>query len=156
MTQALNWAIDEHVDIISISWGFDEDITPIKEGLQRAYDMGIIILASASNEGAHKEITFPARLETVFCIGAANGMGASSDINPEYAGVEKYSTLGEGVSGAYVFQGPGSSQKHDTTSRRTGTSIATPIAAGIAAIFLDYTREISDEGRPHQGEETWS
>jgi Subtilase family len=98
--------------------------------------MGVIILASASNQGANHPITFPARLKNiVFCIGAADGKGNPAAFNPPFIGEEKYSALGEAVLGAV----PGNQYR-----RKDGTSTATPIAAGIAAVLIDFTRQFMD------------
>ena len=116
----------------------------ITRAIDKAYSLGIIILASASNKGANQDITFPARLRSVFCIGAADGKGSPSGFNPPHRGVEKYSTLGEAVSGADVLGPDSESSSHATTTLRSGTSTATPIAAAIASLLLDYTLQILD------------
>src|SRR5437773_6017144 len=90
-------------DIISISWGFKRSIAAIIErALIKAYKANILIIASASNEGANDPITFPAKLPIVICIGAADGKGNRSEFTSYRSGVEKYSTLGVAVSGAKV------------------------------------------------------
>ena len=131
------------MDIISISWGMNEDVPEVTKAIDNAYSEGIIILASASNEGANDCISFPARLKNVFCIGAADGKGYDAGFNPPFLGSEKYSALGAAVLGADVDTS-GLLDGHSTTSRRMGTSTATPIAAGIAAVFLEYTRQFVD------------
>src|SRR5947207_9842204 len=87
-------------DVISISWGFKLSIQPIEQALIKAHREGIIILASASNEGANDPITFPANLPIVLCIGAADGKGNRSEFTSYKSGVEKYSALGVAVEGA--------------------------------------------------------
>src|SRR5271155_1522044 len=129
------------VHIISISWGISEDVPPITTALNSAIEAGILIFASASNSGANYHIPFPACLHEVFCIGSSDGLGHPSSFNPPFGGVEKYSVLGESVSGACpksLCDHPGYDAITQTV-RRDGTSTAAPIAAGIAAIFVDYT-----------------
>jgi hypothetical protein len=134
--QAIEWAMGKRVDIISISWGLNEDVPGVADALRRAKSMGVIVLASASNQGANHPITFPARLKNiVFCVGAADGKGNPSAFNPPFIGEEKYSALGEAVLGAV----PGNQYR-----RKDGTSTATPIAAGIAAVLIDFTRQFID------------
>lgn len=73
-------------------------------------------------------------------------MGAPSTFNPPFEGEEKYSTLGEAVLGACsktLSDQPGYDAETQTI-RRDGTSTATPIAAGIAALFIDYTWQFMD------------
>ena len=144
--------MNQRVHIISISWGMQRDDLPIATALNDALKAGILIFASASNKGANYPITFPARLQGIFCIGSADGLGNQSFFNPPFMGIEKYSILGEAVSGACpksVSQQSGYNAATQTI-RRDGTSTATPIAAGIAALFIDYAWEVID------GKGTWS
>jgi len=124
-----------------------KDIPPISTALNQALKAGILIFASASNTGANYPITFPARLTGIFCVGSADGLGAPSTFNPPFEGEEKYSALGEAVQGACLkslSDQPGYDAETQTI-RRNGTSTATPIAAGIAALFIDYTWQFMDE-----------
>ena len=107
--------------------------------MQEAHQRGILILASASNSGANDPITFPANLPTVLCIGAADGMGNRSDFTSYKFGVEKYMALGVAVNGASV------PFKNGLDGRRSGSSTATPVATGIAALLIDYTRQWLDD-----------
>ena len=134
------------VDIISMSLGLKDEPSSVREALNEARRRGIIVLASASNEGANDTIAFPARLESVFCIGSADGKGSRSSFSPPFMGEEKYSTLGEAVLGAHLINddnddGNGETRIH---SRRSGTSTAVVIAAGIVALLIDYTRQFMD------------
>ena len=76
-----------------------KDVPIIATALNRALKEGILIFVSASNSGENDPITFPARLHGFFCIGSADGLGAPSPFNPPFEGEEKYSALGEVVSG---------------------------------------------------------
>jgi hypothetical protein len=104
----------------------------------RACDRRILFFASASNDGARREAltTFPARLPGfVFCINSADGGGYPARLNPPAQTFqENFTTLGEEVDLAAI-------SSNTNTQRVSGTSIATPIAAGIAALILEYTRQ---------------
>ena len=126
-----------------MSLGINTNPQLIVEALKEAKKKGIIVLASASNEGANHAISFPARLDTVFCIGSADGKGFRSNFSPPFLGEEKYSALGEAVSGALPVNG----DSKNRYGRRTGTSTAVAVAAGISALLMDFTRQFM---------ETWS
>jgi len=115
------------------------EIESVANILKNAYDKGIILIASASNRGRNRPITFPANLDYVFCIGATDGYGNRSKfVNPEKnARKEKFATLGEAVSGTID-----SNPDRHSGKLRDGTSTAAPIAAGIAALTLLLVRQI--------------
>ena len=153
--KATHWAIKKKVHIISISWGIMDDIPIISTALNQALKAGILIFACASNYGAIFPITFPARLHGIFCIGSADGLGAPSTFNPPSEG-EKYSALGEAVPGAcpkHLSDKEGYDAEAQTV-RQDGTSTATPIAAAIAALFIDYSWQFMDQFM--DGNDAWT
>lgn len=98
----------------------------------------ILFFAAAANDGGNQIEMFPARHPSVFSIRATDHQGAFLTLNPppDFSGVDVFGTLGREVPAA-----PLSSQRTDTGEVcMTGTSAATPIAAGIAATILGYAR----------------
>jgi hypothetical protein len=125
--------------VISISWGFPDDHPRIKAALVNAHSKNIIILAAASNHGRMDQIAFPARLrDYVICIGAARGDGVTAGFTAEDPLLQSYTAPGKGVRGASVRRT--SWWREYKTERKDGTSTATPIAAGVAALFIEYAR----------------
>ena len=113
--------------------GIRDEPLSIVEALNEARRRGIIVLASASNEGANDTIAFPARLDNVFCIGSADGKGVDQvSVLPLS---EKRSTvlLEKAVLGAWPLPDDVDAEKY--SCRRSGTSTAVAIAAGIVSTF---------------------
>jgi hypothetical protein len=131
--------------------GIRDEPSSIIVALNAARRQGIIILASASNEGANHTISFPARLDNVFCIGSADGKGSRSSFNPPFMGEEKYSALGEAVLGAWPLQNDNEVES-GCFSRKSGTSTAVVIAAGIVSLLIDFTRQFMERGK---GADNW-
>jgi Subtilase family len=129
-----------------MSFGIKDESESVTKALNRAQQSGIITLASASNEGANDCISFPARLNNIFCIGSADGKGFPSSFSPPYRDKEKYSTLGEEVLGAIPVCN--SDLKSEAIyGRRSGTSTALAVATGIVALLIDYTRQFLPKGK---------
>ncbi|MCJ1349077.1 hypothetical protein MMC31_007313, partial [Peltigera leucophlebia] len=134
--QAIEAAIDEEVNIISMSFGFpayERHLKGIQRAIGKAYSASILIFCAACNGGGNTSIAYPANQNEVICVNSANGLGIPSEYNPGEAQEGRdLCALGEAVKSSW----PKLQQQ-----RKSGTSIATPIAAALAAVVLDYFRQ---------------
>ncbi|KAA8571416.1 hypothetical protein EYC84_001419 [Monilinia fructicola] len=131
------------VDIISMSFGFRNEPEEFLEVIQNTYDN--LMFESASNFDSKEEasIRFPARLKhRVICINSADGNGNPSGGNPPHDPQrDNFSILGEDVPLGREFI-PG---LEPCAKFGDGASMATAIAAGVAALVLGFARR--DEHR---------
>jgi hypothetical protein len=117
--------------IISMSFGFEDEHDLIDSAIERAVQKGKLIFAAASNNGGISGRSRPARNEDVICIHACDGKGNKGDMNPDPLGdATNFTTLGVAV--------PLKWRRKDVW--KSGTSFATPIAAGFAADVLEFAR----------------
>ncbi|KAK1763247.1 hypothetical protein QBC33DRAFT_480070 [Phialemonium atrogriseum] len=130
MVDAITWAaetVDAH--IITMSFGMKKEVPVVAEAISHALHRGKLIFAAAANEGGLQPRAYPASHPGVICIHASDGYGtpATFNPNPEVVG-DNFSTVGTGIesewNGQAVF--------------KSGTSFATPVAAGIAANILEF------------------
>ncbi|KAI9853501.1 MAG: hypothetical protein M1813_002206 [Trichoglossum hirsutum] len=140
VADAIRWANKIcKVDIITMSFGFKHLNCKIDDALQDAYRDKRILFAAASNQGGNGPIAYPANQRTVICINSCDGNGNSSGFNPTpEPNAVNFSTLGAGVELSWK----------GCKVHKSGTSYATPVAAGIAASLLDYARyhlDVSEE-----------
>ncbi|XDG05268.1 hypothetical protein ABKA04_004883 [Annulohypoxylon sp. FPYF3050] len=96
-------------------------------------------LDRTSNDGANLGRAFPAKYPSVFCIHSTDGNGNPSAFNPTADGNNvNFSLLGENVSSHWPA---GKNGHNETVNVMSGTSVATPIASGIAAAILSFVRQ---------------
>ena len=151
--QAIDWAIENKVDIINISAGFEEYHKDIDMAIKKATLAvpEILIFAAAGNWGNTMPVAFPARLtDNVFCIFSYSGkLRVIKDTNPNPVGDgPNFALLGQDVA-----PNPASNKKE------SGTSIACAIATGLAGRILDFVRQddvkrglrLSEENREKVG-----
>jgi subtilisin family serine protease len=138
--QAINHAVSEwKVDIISMSFGIREYNEPMKTAISNALHSQTLLFAAASNDGANLGRAFPAKYPSVFCIHSTDGNGNPSAFNPTADDKDvNFSLLGEHVSSHWPT---GKNGHNEPVKAMSGTSVATPIAAGLAAAILSFVRQ---------------
>lgn len=131
--RAMEAAVEAGYDIINMSLGgpYYSDIE--KEAVDKAYENGIAIIASAGNE-ATNGCNYPSAYEHAISVAAINESGAKayfsnygSTVNLAFPGVSIYSTLRD---------------SDDAYGSKQGTSMAAPVASGTAAVILSADESI--------------
>ncbi|RSL99034.1 hypothetical protein CEP52_010008 [Fusarium oligoseptatum] len=137
--KAVNWAVDNKVHLISMSWTISQTTNPatiqdLVTAINRAVQNGILIFCSVSDQGPRDTGQYPARCnrDNSFLIGTATISGQAWRWN----GTNEVD---------YILPGTDLDvQIHDELfdSRlrnvyESGSSLATALASGLAALILD-------------------
>lgn len=141
--QAIEYATEQGADVISMSWTtkpeHDEDQLAFNAAIARANAKNVLMFCSASDQGQFKECTYPhaSNPGITFCIGAAKATGGPADFVSRgkdldfiFPGYEV--TLGQEYSNM--------SEKELLAAAHTGSSVATALAAALAALVLECVR----------------
>ncbi|WPH01825.1 Hypothetical protein R9X50_00467900 [Acrodontium crateriforme] len=142
MTKAIYYAINPlKVDIICIASGFDSDtgLTDLIKAVAHANLEHVLVIAAAGNKGDTQGISYPASAPTALGAFSTTGYGNKYGGNPT-PGSNEFSFLGYAVEG---FK-PSTESAVGVMVRRSGTSQATGIATGIAAVVMQLLREFED------------
>lgn len=139
IVKGIDWAIEEQVDVISMSLGCSVDPGPaLHEAIKRARAAGIVIVAATGNENTH--VGWPAVYEEVIAVGAvsqtldrAGFSNFGNEVDIAAPGVDIYSTYPVG-----------------RYAKLSGTSMATPMVAGVVALVQAYCRKIGAKATPDQ------
>lgn len=118
------------------------DYSLLERAVRNAQHKDVLMFAAASNDGGNGGRAFPARQDEVICIYATDGNGNPSGFNPspeEHR--DNFSTLGEDIKSSWPIRLGKPTSAGICNIRKSGTSFATPIAAGIAAFLLLYVRQ---------------
>ncbi len=153
IAEGIQKAIDNKVDIISMSFGGSRASDPINAKIQAARDRGILCVAAAGNERTSSK-RYPAAYPGVLSVGAYDRFGNlasysnyGSWVTLAAPGSDIYATMPDTESVTLRREGSFKGIITDTCSygRLNGTSMATPVVAGVAALVKsahpDYTGE---------------
>jgi hypothetical protein len=127
-----------------MSFGYVEEQRVISRAIRRALyerDDSVLFFAAASNSGANEKEMFPARHDAVISIRCTNSNGDFEAFNaPKNQDEETvFGTLGMDVPSSWL------SDHHETEEYKSGTSVATAVAAGLAGVLLGYADARSKE-----------
>ncbi|KAL7910879.1 pfs domain-containing protein [Trichoderma velutinum] len=151
IAKAIHYAVSNwKVDIISMSFGFPtceiDGYHEIQEAITNAHANHVLLFAAASNSGGKLGRAYPARDQDVIAVHSTDTNGNRSSFSPTALSHDiNLATVGEAVESAWPMHLP-----HQSNSKflrcKSGTSFATPIAAGIAGFLLLYAKiNLSDK-----------
>jgi hypothetical protein len=126
--EGVQYAIAAGAQIISMSWGSDQSSYG-NDVIQAAADAGIVLFAAAGNDNQEAN-SFPCGYPNVICIGAS-GLGDKKTTYSDYGAKVDLVAPGDIVSTIYSRRDGNAGY-----SFSSGTSMATPLAAGAAAFIL--------------------
>lgn len=127
------------VDMIVMCFGFAKPIQVIRKAIEDASkaERPPLFFAAARNDGANENVAWPGRVSEVMGVGSTDGDGCPSSFNPPCDKHPVLYALGEAVP---VTAADPSNPSRCTQKFLSGTSCATPVAAGLAANLLACAR----------------
>ncbi|KAK8879700.1 serine threonine kinase [Apiospora arundinis] len=137
VVDAIEWAIEKEVDIITMAIGFSNHNKTVEAAVRRARANGILIFSAASNQRNIGEICCPANMEDcVFGMFVANaGNREARELNPSMSAGNRlhcFAIFGEDL------------EWNENERLIRGSSYSTSMAAGLAALLLQFSRQKVD------------
>lgn len=137
----ITWAYQHGVDIISNSWHTGTQKQVLNDAIDNAFKYGrqgkgcVVVFASGNYDaGDNTSVTYPANCnDTILVVGAINKYGA------RWGGSSYGDKLDLVAPGDSII----STILNNSTGYKTGTSMACPHVAGVAALILDRNPELT-------------
>jgi len=154
----IDYAVKEGANIISMSFGtIDYPPTPIKEerdAINDAFNKGCLLVAASGNDN-EPYVSYPAAYENVIAVGASDNNDNRCNFSNYGTELEVVAPGNEILSTFRVVKG--------TYGYSSGTSMATPFVAGLAALIWSHNpgltnsdvRDIIRSSADDVGSEGW-
>jgi hypothetical protein len=131
VANAINYAVSQHANVISMSLGSSYDDPLVHQAIDRAIAAGISVVAAAGNDGCDCML-YPANYPEVISVGAADSSGNPASFSSYGSNLK---LLAPGVN-LYTTDWQPGNQTSAYASGISGTSLATPIVAGLLTRLL--------------------
>ncbi len=147
LVKGIKWAAEEKkADIISISISNVESTPKLYEAIHLALSQGVCIICAAGNMGFF-HMGYPARYGGVITVGSHDRWGKPSKFSSQ-GGELDFLAPGQGIWSTWLPTNIDGSLRDDTYACLSGTSMAAPFVAGIAALIIARAKKADvDSGR---------
>lgn len=133
--EAIIFAADHGVDIINMSFGTTQPSQALEDAMAYARERGVVLVAAAGNNNA-EPLLYPAAIFGVKGIVAVT----NDDVKASFSNYGRTASLSAPGYGLWV------AHPNQQLSYVAGTSYASPLVAGEAALIIDSLRRVN---RPH-------
>ncbi len=131
--ECINFAVAKGARVLSCSWGGGGYETALQDAITRARNQGVLFVAAAGNESANSDTIphYPSGYDVDNVISVA-----ALDRSDNLAGFSNYGSLNVdlGAPGVDIYSTYHSA--NDAYATSSGTSMATPHVAGVAALVI--------------------
>ncbi len=132
--KGIQYAVKSGADVINMSLGMYESSKALNDAIQAAYKKGVLIVAAAGNEQTTRP-SFPAALPNVLSVSSTTQFDKKSYFS-NYGTTIDLSAPGSEIT---------STLPNNKYGAMSGTSMASPIVAGAAALVLSKEPKLTNE-----------
>lgn len=133
IADGVGWALEQGADVISMSLGGGSSYEPTNAAIRKCIKAGVWVCIAAGNSGFSgrgNTIGWPARSGAGVCVGATKSNG----------GIAGFSSGGDQLTVACPGESILSCSTRGGFVSMSGTSMATPFMAGLAALIIELMR----------------
>ena len=135
VVNAINYAIEKDVDIISMSLGMPKGDAKLERAIKTAISRNILVVCAAGNEGDGNydvfEYSYPASYVDVISVGAVDKKGIPASFSNSNLVVD---LVAPGVDIISTYP-------HNQFASLSGTSMAAPHVTGSLALLKNWSRD---------------
>lgn len=127
--EGLQWVVANHINVVNMSLGTSSYSASFDSAVRQTIASGVVVLAAAGNSGpSANTVMYPAKFAGVIAVSATNSDSSNT--------IASFSSRGPEVDLAAPGVGVFSTYKNQSYATLSGTSMASPHVAGVAALVL--------------------
>jgi subtilisin family serine protease len=134
IVQALYYAVDQHVDVVNMSFSVSTDSPSLHSAIDYAASQGLILIAAAGNDGEATQV-WPASNANVIGVGSTNNQKIRSLFSNYGNSLVTLAAPGEGLITTYP---------EALYAQVWGTSFSAPLVAGGAALLVEINNKSNE------------
>jgi subtilisin len=140
IAEGVEWAVTEKADIISMSLGGPFPSSRLYKAIYSALAQGVHVVCAAGNAGSlfGNSIGYPGRWGGVITVAAHDRLGNRAGFSSRGGEIDVMAP------GSEIW----STYKNGQYARLSGTSMATPFVAGLAALIVSKHKKTTDNATP--------
>lgn len=140
----VRYAVDNGADVINLSLGSEYSTDILENAIEYAVENGVVVVAALGNDSSNvnTEPFYPACYNGVFGVTATTYEGAAADFTNYGTDCADIAAPGEYIYATY-FAGVPEYDFDTEYGYLSGTSMATPVVAGIAGLVLSEDSSLS-------------
>ncbi|SDC90558.1 Subtilase family protein [Melghirimyces thermohalophilus] len=135
LLSAINWCIENEIDVVNMSFGMSNVSDSLRQAIQTAHRRGLTMVAAAGNQGVAGPTDYPARFEETIGVTSVSRNGTLSSFSNTGKGVD-LAAPGEKIASAWL---------NETTREMSGTSMAVPHVAGACSLLIYLKPDLSPD-----------
>jgi thermitase len=136
IAQGIIWAADNGAKVINLSLGDSSNSSTVEDAINYAWNKGVVVVAAAGNEG-NSNAFYPAYYPNCIAVAATD---ASDMLSP-------WSNRGDWVDVGAPGDSILSTWGHKYYGSMSGTSMASPCVAGLAALLFTTVSDTNGDGK---------
>jgi thermitase len=136
IAQGIIWAADNGAEVINLSLGDSSNSSTVEDAINYAWNKGVVVVAAAGNDGNSNPF-YPAYYPNCIAVAATD---ASDMLSP-------WSNRGDWVDVGAPGDNILSTWKHKYYGSMSGTSMASPHVAGLAALVFTTVSDTNGDGK---------
>ncbi|GIO88096.1 aerolysin [Paenibacillus faecis] len=122
----IDWCVQNRMHIINMSFGMKNKSLSLQNTIRRAYQAGIVVVASSGNDKKNRSVDYPARYPHTISVGATGRDGRVAPFSNHGPRIDIYAP-GEKIKSCWLGGG---------YREMNGTSMATSHVSGSIALLL--------------------